>query len=128
MKFLIDTHAFLWFVNGDSGLSPSAQSLITDPSNQRYLSTGSFWEMAIKVGLGKLDLDMTFEELFWDHVETNDIEVLTIQRPHLDVYTSLPFHHKDPFDRLIIAQGLAESIPIITHDAIFVSYGVGVRW
>ena len=84
--------------------------------------------MAIKVGLGKLDLDMTFEELFRDHVEANEIEVLTIPRTHLDIYTSLPFHHKDPFDRLIIAQSLAESIPVITHDGIFASYGVGVEW
>lgn len=128
MKFLIDTHALLWFINGDDRLSASARALITDTRNERYLSTGSLWEMAIKVGLGKLDLDMTFEELFRDHIEANDIAMFTIKQEHLDVYTGLPFHHKDPFDRLIIAQGLAEGLPILTHDGIFPSYGVEVQW
>lgn len=128
MRLLLDTHAFLWFVEGSPSLSDTARNLIEDQQNQRFLSIGSLWEMSIKFSIGKLELGMTLTELVKRDVYGNAIELLEIQTEHLDALIKLPFHHNDPFDRLIIAQSLAESIPVVTKDRAFASYPVTLLW
>jgi PIN domain nuclease of toxin-antitoxin system len=128
MKLLLDTHAFLWFIEGNLDLSDLARNLIEDQRNQRFLSVASLWEMSIKVSMGKLELEMAFTELVNREVYGNAIELLEIQPEHLDELLKLPFHHKDPFDRIIIAQSLAENIPVVTKDSAFGSYPVTILW
>jgi PIN domain nuclease of toxin-antitoxin system len=128
MRLLLDTHTFLWFIEGNLNLSDVARDLIEDQANQRFLSVASLWEMSINVSIGKLELGMTFTELVKREVYGNAIELLEIQPEHLDELAKLPFHHKDPFDRLMIAQSLAEGIPIVTKDAAFRSYPVSLLW
>lgn len=128
MKILLDTHTFLWFIEGNLNLSDIARNAIEDPRNQRFLSVASLWEMSIKVSIGKLELRMTFAELLKREVYANAIELLEIQAQHLDELAKLPFYRKDPFDRLIIAQSLAENIPIVTKDSAFDSYPTTILW
>ncbi|MBE9146940.1 type II toxin-antitoxin system VapC family toxin [Planktothrix mougeotii] len=101
MKILLDTHTFLWFIEGSLNLSDTAKKLIEQPSNQRFLSIASLWEMSIKISIGKLQLGMTMTQLVKHQVYGNAIELLEIRPEHLDELAKLPFHHKDPFDRLI---------------------------
>ncbi|MBE9014325.1 type II toxin-antitoxin system VapC family toxin [Pseudanabaenaceae cyanobacterium LEGE 13415] len=128
MRLLLDTHAFLWFIEGSSDLSSGARTLIEDQNNQRFLSVASLWEMSIKVSIGKLEIGMTFTELVQRQVYENAIELLEIRSNHLDALVQLPFHHKDPFDRLLIAQSLAESMPIVTRDGAFRDYPATLLW
>jgi PIN domain nuclease of toxin-antitoxin system len=128
MKILLDTHTFLWFIEGNLNLSNIARNLIEDQNNQRFLSVASLWEMSIKVSIGKLELGMAFPELVKREVYGNAIKLLSIQPNHLDELAKLPFHHKDPFDRLIIAQSLTENISLLTKDSAFDSYPVTVLW
>lgn len=128
MKLLLDTHAFLWFIEGNVNLSDTAKNLIEDLENQRFLSIASLWEMSIKVSIGKLELAIAIVELVERQVYGNAIELLEIQPEHLDRLAQLPFHHKDPFDRLIIAQSLAENIPVVTKDTAFGNYPVTILW
>jgi PIN domain nuclease of toxin-antitoxin system len=128
MRLLLDTHAFLWFIQGSHNLSETARSLIEDQENQKLLSIASLWEMSIKVSIGKLDVGMAIAELLNREVYGNGFEVLAIQAVHLDELTKLVFHHKDPFDRLIIAQALAERMPVVTRDEAFGRYPVSLLW
>jgi len=128
MRFLLDTHAFLWFIEGSDRLSAHARELIEDTENERLLSVGSLWEMSIKASLGRLTLRLSFTDLVSKQVLGNDIQLLPIRPAHLDVQKELLFHHRDPFDRLIIAQSIAESIPVVTRDAAFESYSAEVIW
>lgn len=128
MRLMLDTHTFLWFIEGNLNLSDTAKNLIEDQRNQKFLSVASLWEMSIKVSIGKLQLKMAFTELVKQQVYGNAIELLTIKPEHLDELAKLPFHHRDPFDRLIIAQSLVESLPIITKDTVFKSYPVQILW
>lgn len=128
MRLLLDTHAFLWFIRADPRLSASARQLIESPENERLLSVGSLWEMSIKSSLEKLNLTVPFTELVSEHVEGNAIELLHIAPHHLDVLRQLPFHHKDPFDRLIIAQAIAEELPLLSRDGNFDAYDIERRW
>jgi PIN domain nuclease of toxin-antitoxin system len=128
MKLLLDTHTFLWFIEGNLNLSKAARSLIEDEGNQRFLSIASLWEMAIKVSMNKLTLQTAFTSLVMQQVYGNAIEVLEICPAQLDVLAKMPFHHKDPFDRLIIAQSIAESIAVISKDSEFGKYPVTLLW
>ncbi|MEM7594204.1 MAG: type II toxin-antitoxin system VapC family toxin [Cyanobacteria bacterium P01_A01_bin.83] len=103
MKLLLDTHTFLWFVNDNPKLSNHLKDLIEDTSNVSYLSVASLWEMSIKFNLGKLKLDPNYEEFVEREITTASIELFNIELEHLRVNATLPFHHRDPFDRLIIA-------------------------
>jgi PIN domain nuclease of toxin-antitoxin system len=128
MRVLLDTHALLWFLSGDSRLSRHAFDLITDPGNDVLLSTGSLWEIVIKVSLGKLPLPGPFEEVIPAQLEAERIEMLPIEVPHLAALQRLPPYHRDPFDRLIIAQATAEGIPVVTDDPAFRRYDLVVLW
>jgi PIN domain nuclease of toxin-antitoxin system len=128
MRLLLDTHAFLWFIEGSSDLSNVARNLIEDQGNQRFLSIASLWELSIKVSIGKLELGMPFTELITQQVYDNAIDLLEIQPEHLDELTKLLFHHKDPFDRLIIAQSIVEDMAIVSKDRAFGSYPVRLWW
>jgi PIN domain nuclease of toxin-antitoxin system len=128
MRLLLDTHAFLWFIEGNLNLSARARQLIEDENNQRFLSIASLWEISIKVSIGKLELGIPFTEFFQQQVYGNAIALLEIQAEHLDALAKLPFYHKDPFDRLIIAQSVVENIPLVTKDGAFTNYPVMLLW
>jgi PIN domain nuclease of toxin-antitoxin system len=128
VRLLLDTHTFLWFIGGDAALSPYARQLIEDRTNERLLSIASLWEMAIKVSLGRLTVPLPFTALVAEHVYGNAIDLLRILPGHLDTLIALPFYHKDPFDRIIIAQGQAENIPILSRDPAFDSYAIRRLW
>lgn len=128
MTHLLDTHTFLWFIGGNDQLSSHARTLIEDQNNDRLLSVASLWEMTIKVSIGKLEVPLPFTRLVREHVTGNDIDVLPIEPEHLDQQRTMPFHHRDPFDRLILAQALAEELPVISRDDAFSDYPVRVRW
>ena len=121
MKFLIDTHTFLWFVSGAENLSKKANEQIANNDNQIFISIASLWEMAIKNSLGKLDINGGYETVIND-VIANDIEILAINFQHTLIQNKLPFYHRDPFDRIIISQAIAEKIDLISTDAIFDDY------
>ncbi len=104
MRLLLDTHTFLWFIDGNPKLSGHARQLIEDAGNERLVSVASLWEMSIKASIGKLKLDIIFPKMVSEHIEGNAMRLLHIRPEHLDIVGLLPFHHKDPFDRLIIAQ------------------------
>ena len=128
MKLLLDTHTFLWFIGGNINLNSNAQKIIENRENQRFLSVASLWEMSIKVSIGKLNLALSFPDLVKREIYGNAIELLEILPTHLDVLAKLPFHHKDPFDRLIISQSIVERMAIVTKDKAFESYPVEVIW
>jgi PIN domain nuclease of toxin-antitoxin system len=128
MKVLLDTHAFLYFISGSPDLSAVARITIESPNNERLLSVASLWEIAIKVSIQKLQIGMTMSELVKLEVHGNAIQVLAIEAEHLDRLSSLPFHHKDPFDRLMIAQSFAANTPLISKDSAFGAYGVKTIW
>ncbi len=125
---MIDTHTFLWFIDSDPNLSDSALVHVKDGSNEIYLSVASIWEIAIKVGTGKLRLAEPLRSFIHEQLELNRINALSISAEHAAGVSSLPLHHRDPFDRLIVAQSIIEQMPIISKDAAFVAYGVVRLW
>ena len=128
MKYMLDTHSLIWFIDGDVKLSVHARQLMDDEANELFVSIGSLWEMAIKFSIGKLNLGSPFAEMFPQQLTDNSIEILGITVDHLRAVCELPFHHRDPFDRLIIAQAVVERWPIISVDTIFDGYGVKREW
>jgi PIN domain nuclease of toxin-antitoxin system len=128
MKLLLDTHSFLWFIGGSDRLSSTARSLIEDPDNQPLLSMASLWEMAIKVSIGRLKLSLPFEELIPEQMDLNGVDVLDIRTEHVARVVHLPFHHRDPFDRLLIAQAKVEGMPIVGADDAFDAYTITRMW
>ena len=128
MNLLLDTHTVLWFWWNDRQLSPTAMALICDASNRKLVSPATPWEVAIKVSLKKLDIGGPYQGFFPQHMLRNNFEWLGLSDAHFSALTTLPFHHKDPFDRLLIAQALVENIPIVSADASFDPYGVTRLW
>jgi PIN domain nuclease of toxin-antitoxin system len=128
MKILLDTHSFLWFVLNDSQLSATAQTLISEPQNDIYISPASYWEITIKISIGKYRLPANYDTWMRDQITINTFEILPILIEHTAILTDLPFHHKDPFDRLIIAQSIFENIPVISADRTFNNYPVTRLW
>lgn len=108
MRLLLDTHTFLWFVLGDNRCSATARMLIEDEANQKWISPASHWEIAIKIGMGKYTLPITFQEFVERSVADNGFLILPIEPKHTALLTSMSQHHRDPFDRLMIAQATAE--------------------
>ncbi len=128
MRILVDTHALLWFLLGDTRLSARAREAIELSSNTNFLSDASIWEMSIKQSLGKLKLAEPFESRLVAALERNAFKQLPIARPHLFTVSRLPFHHRDPFDRLIIATAMIENLPIVSQDPHFSAYPIEVIW
>ena len=128
MKLLIDTHALIWFLEDDPKLSATARAVVEDAANERWVSMASGWEMAIKSQIGKLKLPLAFEGLFPGALESLGFSILPIQAGHLHRYHALPLHHRDPFDRLLVAQALVDGFTIVGDDAAFDEYGVARVW
>lgn len=127
MDLLLDTHAFIWFLNGDDQLPTAVKTLITDTSNRCFLSIASLWEIAIKNSLGKLEMQGDFSQIA-TFLSGNDIEVLPITFEHIQRLLQLEYLHRDPFDRMIIAQSLTEDISLVSKDDIFRRYGASLLW
>lgn len=128
MNYLLDTHTFLWFINDDAALSATGKTIIEDDDNTIFLSVASLWEMAIKISLGKLTMPSPFTDFMFEQLIENNITLYGIKVVHTGAVATLPFHHRDPFDRLIIAQALTDKLPIIGRDHNFDAYGVRRLW
>ncbi|MCU0706198.1 MAG: type II toxin-antitoxin system VapC family toxin [Fimbriiglobus sp.] len=128
MTLLLDTCTVLWFWWADPRLSAAALALMTDPANRKLVSRATPWEVAIKVSQKKLDIGGPYRGFFPEQMHRNNFEWLETTDDHLAALVALPFHHKDPFDRLIIAQASWEGIPIVTSDAAFDPYPVRRLW
>lgn len=128
MRILLDTHTFLWFIAGDTRLDVYARRLIEEPHNERYLSMASVWEITIKASLGRLTIPTPPSTLIREHIWANAIELLAIAPEHSDMLHTLPYHHKDPFDRLIVAQAMQAGMLLVTKDQAFGAYNVRVAW
>lgn len=124
MRLLLDTHIFIWFVLSPDKLSPTALAAIQDPNNQIFVSLVSAWEMSIKSGLGKMHLTQPIESFFEDQAQHNQFDILPITLAHIAAVESLPRHHGDPFDRLLIAQSMTEAMPLISADHAFDAYSL----
>jgi PIN domain nuclease of toxin-antitoxin system len=122
MRFLVDTHALLWALGEPGTLSREARGALADPSNLIVVSSASLWECAVKASIGKLDLP----EDFFDSIPEAGYEVMPIRIPHLNVYRTLPMHHRDPFDRMLVAQARAEALTLISRDPNIAKYDVAV--
>ena len=127
MNILLDTHTFIWFFNGDEQLSLKAKKLIEDSKNQKFVSIASIWEVAIKIGLKKLVFDGNTSEV-GDLMKQNGFQLLHISISHTTVYESLEFLHRDPFDRILVAQAIVEKMTIITRDENIQKYSVKTNW
>ncbi len=123
MKYLIDTHVLIWFSEDDKRLPARIKAILEDKASEVYVSHATIWEMAIKMSLGKLNLLYSLAE--WEQVLVkNSIALLPNSFRYYQILLSLPLHHQDPFDRLIIAQGIAEDFTVISHDSRFSAYPV----
>jgi len=126
-RYLLDTHTAIWFFNGDNDLSEKAKKIILDTSNSKYLSIASAWELAIKVGLEKIDFAGKTAG-FIRLADANGFTIMPIKVSHLETYESLPFIHRDPFDRLLIATAISEQMTLITADGNIARYDVSKVW
>jgi len=124
MKLLFDTHAFIWWDSDPSKLSPRILALCQDRSNLLLLSVASAWEIQIKQQLGKLELEAPLAELVQRQREVNGVEVLPVLLDHVLALHNMPPHHRDPFDRILIAQALAENATLVTNDPVIAKYSV----
>ena len=128
MTLLLDTHAFLWFCQDDPQPSATAKTLIEDPANRKLVSIASCWEIAIKAGLGKLTLGEPSGTYIPAALSRTGFDLLPISLAHATAVEALPMHHRDPFDRLLVAQTLAERISIVSADTALDPYGVSRLW
>lgn len=128
MKLLLDSHSFLWFIGGVPALSATSRSLIEDEDNEKFVSIGSLAEIAIKASLGKLPLAKPFDQLIPEQLQLNGFLVLGLTVEHTAKLASLPFHHRDPFDRILVAQCLVENLPLVSKDDILDAYGIRRVW
>jgi len=128
MRLLLDTHAFLWWVQGSRQLSRRARSSIGSGRNECFFSLASAWEMAIKLSLGDLRLEGSLERFLPEQLAANGFLPLAIDMRHVSRVSGMPFHHRDPFDRLLAAQALEERLAIVSTDAVYEKYGVKRIW
>lgn len=125
--YLLDTNVFLFFINADAALSARSRELL-ESAETLLISTASLWEIAIKSSLGKLILPSSFSEFIPNQLDENAIDILPITLLHLKSLSGLPFHHKDPFDRLVIAQSISEKLSVVSSDSAFDLYEVERIW
>jgi PIN domain nuclease of toxin-antitoxin system len=128
MRLLLDTHTFICYVTDNPKLSAHVKVLIEDENNEKLISIASIWEMAIKHSIGRLNFSLHFMEFVGQQLTVSNIGLLEINLQHIEVVASLPLHHRDPFDRLIIAQSMAQQIPLLRVDAIFDAYALARVW
>jgi PIN domain nuclease of toxin-antitoxin system len=128
VRVLLDTHTLYWFIEGDPQLSTPALTTISDPANPVLLSPASYWEIAIKVSMGKWQLNRPYEDFIDVALKQNGFLVLPVLSTHTARLIGLPFHHKDPFDRLLVAQALTEQVPIVSADVQLDAYGITRIW
>jgi PIN domain nuclease of toxin-antitoxin system len=128
MKVLLDTHAFLWLITDDNRLSQTARKAFLNPKNSLLFSAASLWEICIKQSLGKLSLRSGWLQTIQNELKVNAIQWLPIEIAHCARLTKLPFHHRDPFDRMLIAQALVESLQLLSRDDRFVAYKIKCIW
>ena len=121
MNYLLDTHTFLWFLEGNSNLSEKARTIIENPENNNFISIASIWEVAVKMSIGKLRLDIKIEDLKTE-ILRNNFEILPLDFEHIIELSRLEEIHKDPFDRIIISQAVSEKLVILSKDANFSIY------
>lgn len=127
MNYLLDTHTLIWFLNGDKDLSFNARKAIESFEALNFVSIASLWEIAIKVSLGRLELKTSFEKIE-EEIIKNNFKILPITFRDTMVLSTLPFHHRDPFDRLLIAQNMNNDFTIISKDPLFESYQIKILW
>ena len=128
MDFLIDTHVLIWMSSQPHRLSPRARALLEDENNAVSVSIVSFWETAIKIGLGKLDLGEDWISRLQGFMRDNAVSSLPLRSEHCAILTSLPFVHRDPFDRMLIAQALSETLVLMSKDTRLSGYAIEVVW
>jgi PIN domain nuclease of toxin-antitoxin system len=128
MNLLLDTHTFIWWDSEPKKLSYRAIALCGDSSNTKILSVASIWEMQIKLQLGKLKFNKSLAEIISSQQQRNNLQILPITLNHILTLESLPYHHKDPFDRLLISQAIVENAVLISRDSIFFQYPVQLDW
>jgi PIN domain nuclease of toxin-antitoxin system len=128
VRALLDTHALYWYIEGAPQLSATARTLVQDASNEILISPASYWEIAIKISIGKWKLNRPYEEFIDLALNRYGFVVLPILPSHTAKVIRLPFHHKDPFDRLMVAQALVEGISIVSNDPALDAYGVTRHW
>ncbi|MBX9680543.1 MAG: type II toxin-antitoxin system VapC family toxin [Gemmataceae bacterium] len=128
MNVLLDTHALLWFYLDSPQLSPLAKATIEAGENEVWVSPASYWEIAIKMGLGKLNLAVAFDEFVKEAIADYDFEILHIIPEHASEVLRLPMAHKDPFDRMLAAQARIEKMPLVSADAVKDQYGIARIW
>ena len=127
MKLLLDTHCVLWFFDDVEKLSGKVLAAILEPTNEKFVSIASAWELAIKISMGKLAFDGGMEQ-FFATVNDNGFELLPVRQEHLKLLETLPFHHRDPFDRLLVTSAIAEGMSLMTVDANIHRYTVDCFW
>lgn len=127
MKLLVDTHAFIWFVEDDKNLPSHIRKELENTDNALIFSIASLWEMTIKMSLGKLIVNFKIEEVI-EKISDNGFEILPVLPEHIIKLSQLPFIHRDPFDRMLISQGLSENIKIVSKDEIFDDYKIKRFW
>jgi len=128
VRILLDTHSFLWFSTDNEKLSAAAKNLIEDPGNEIFLSVVVGWEIAIKASLGKLSLAQPVDVILNRALQYSRWKLLGIEVRHLGVLSTLPFHHRDPFDRLLVAQSMIDDLPFVSNDVKLDDYGVNRQW
>jgi len=128
MRHLIDSQSLIWYVDQDHLLGAAAHAAITDPANDLLLSAATVWEIAIKVGLGKLTLSLPFRQWMNQAIADLGLRLLPITVEYADVQAGLPRHHGDPFDRLLVAQAMVENVPVISADPRLDAYGITRVW
>ena len=128
MNILLDSHTLIWFSQNSPQLSSSAIEILENRNNLLFLSLVSVWEIQIKVQLGKLNLDISLSEIVKDQTKINDVQILPMKLSHIWTLDTLPYYHKDPFDRLLISQAITENLIILGVDSVFDSYPVQKIW
>ncbi|PPD21461.1 MAG: PIN domain nuclease [Methylomonas sp.] len=124
MRFLLDTHTLLWFLTDDAALSTTAKTIVELADNTILISPASYWEIAIKISLGEYRLPEPLSSFMARELSRNGMTILPISIEHAEHVAALPFHHRDPFDRLLIAQALVENVQVVSIDTAFDAYDI----
>ncbi len=127
MHLILDTHVFLWYLQDDDQLTPPIANILESTENKLYLSIASLWEIAIKLGIGKLELEYSFDDL-QSALNQFNIQILPIEFLDTRQYLDLPLHHRDPFDRILVSQSLRHGFTLVSRDAVLDAYNIQRLW